>query len=90
MAKKEKTSDIISDIITYGPTQLAKAEPRRQTIFDSNGKQIGMVGIGSSLIIKRVAPKSDSKVPEATPEQYKELYSYEAMRHLIEVVKSGN
>ena len=67
----------------YGPTPLAKAQPRHY-VFDDTKQS---VGIGGSITITNTPPKLPASyiIPEATPEQYERL---KHLHHLVTIVQN--
>lgn len=77
MPRKKKKAEVI-----YRPTERAVESPR---LFLSNDLQ---VGIGGPVTIKKKPPKRPVIYPEATPDQYRQLFE-EGQTILIEKVEEG-
>lgn len=61
----------------YIPLKKATDAPRNWRTKE--GKR---VGIGGEIVIKRRAPRKNTAIPEATPEEYEEAYKA-GLTHLI-------
>lgn len=77
MPRKKKKAEAI-----YRPTEKAVESPR---LFLSNDLQ---VGIGGSVTVEKKPPKRPVIYPEATPDQYRQLFEA-GQTSLIEKVEEG-